>query len=653
MTRTIKYTMRIRFFLPALLLPLLWSCQSPMERAPIETRDVLVHVQDAAGRPVELVPVEVQDLRIPEAERTAIDRQVTDRTGNTYFRFEIPTTGAPYRFLVGDAETGITTVDANLLCRDTLLIVRLASEEIPCSGIIERTIRIEDICAPLNTGQTFTDSTQMVFRSGCDVPLTFSISGPDDSPALSLFVLNAQGGVVTDRPFVLLAGGQFTLRAVATPQDSGLQVVRYQLTGSGPNQAAVTINLTVEIDARNCNTCDCPDDEILVDFGTIQSLPPTQRGEGRQVVDLLRNTCLFDRIDNIIKEPTIADVFRVTPLVDEVAAPGERSSMTVTFTPNQIGAYRDTILVEHFLPGEQRRCTTRVILTGSGCGPECELLEDPRLVERDPPGSNQFDFDLGRVRVYTSGNGMICFENVGGCGTLVLNASALEGDYPGFSLTRDELELDGEEQGCFTVRFEASDEVVWPDGHGQPAKILHDLPLRIDGCGPVRDVTVRVVVDTLPILFSRCIYRWDQNENYGYNFTPVQGKGEDRFDPNAPAQQLSDLVVAAVDPNDDADVYIRSGWKFIKAGVSEDQFNYTDMSTGQNGWSRAEFESITSPGFSTSQAATLDFRSVYSIRIERDGVISYACVRVREVSVDPDGKYKMCLDVLYPMIKEN
>jgi hypothetical protein len=164
---------------------------------------------------------------------------------------------------------------------------------------------------------------------------------------------------------------------------------------------------------------------------------------------------------------------------------------------------------------------------------------------------------------------------------------------------------------------------------------------------------VHAVVDTLPVGFSRCIYQWDQNENYGYNFTPVEGKGEDRYDPNVPTEQLSDLVVAAVNPGADADVFIRSGWKFIKAGVSEDMFNFSDMSTGQNGWTIGEFRSITSDGFNTAPATTLDFRSVYSIRIERNGVFSYACVRVREVSVDPDGKFKMCLDVLYPMIKED
>lgn len=636
-----------RLILLSLLLPVLWSCQSPMERAPSEARHVTVHVQDAAGRPVELIPVEVQDLRVPENARTALEREITDRTGNAFFRFVIPTTGAPYRFLVGDTETGITTVDANLLCRDTILIVELVSEEIPCTGTFERTIRIEDICAPLNTGERFTDSTQMVFRSGCDVPLTFTVTGPDDSPALSLFVLNDRGGVVTERPFLLAPNGQFTLRAVATPEDSGLQVVRYQLVGTGPNQASVTINLTVEIDARNCNTCTCPDEEIVVDFGSIQSFPDAERGEASRVVDMLRNTCLFDRVDNIIKTPTIADVFSTTALENVAVGPGERSSFTATFRPNQVGEYRDTVLVEHWLDQEQRRCTTRVILTGRGCGPECELLPDGRLTGTDP----DYEYDMGRVRVYTSGQGLICFENVGGCGTLVLRSGADSRD--GFTLNPEQIELEGEEQGCFSVRFTASDEVVWPNGHGQPAKIFHDLPVSVDGCGDRKNITVRVVVDTLPIRFSRCIYQWNQNENYGYNFTPVEGKGADRFDPDVPGIQLSDLVVEAVDPGNDADVFIRSGWKFVKANVDEDMFNYTDMSNGQNGWSRAEFESITSPGFSTSQATTLDFRSVYSIRIERDGVISYACVRVREVSVDPDGKFKMCLDVLYPMIKEN
>jgi hypothetical protein len=528
------------------------------------------------------------------------------------------------------------------------MIVQLVSEELPCSGTFDRTIRIDDVCAPLATGERFTDSAQVTFRNGCDVPLTYTLAGPGDSPALSLLVIDAQGNVVTDRPFIVPAGGQLTLRAVATPGDSLLRQTRYTLTGTGPNQAMVTINLTVEVEARNCNVCSCPEDEIVIDFGAIQALPATDRGEAADAVSLQRNSCLYDRIDNIIKNPTLANVFTVSALTDVTVPPGARSAVTVTFAPKDLRSYRDTVLIEHFLPDEQKRCTTRVILVGSGCGPACEIVTDPRLVQT---GINAFSFDLGRVRVYEGGRDLICFRNVGDCGTLTLEQAY--DPRPGFSVSPDQLSIGGGEIGCFTVRFDADDEIVWPEGHGRPAKTEHTMPMVLHGCGARRDVIVRVVVDTLPVLFSRCIYRWDQNGNYGYNFTPVGGKGEDRFDPDAIAAQITDLIVVAARAGNDADVLLRSGWKFIKAGVTEAQFNYTDMSSGTNGWSAAEFDEITSDPFDTDRAATLDFRSVYAIRIERNGGYTYACVRVREISEDPDGKFKVCLDVLYPMIKEN
>jgi hypothetical protein len=174
----------------------------------------------------------------------------------------------------------------------------------------------------------------------------------------------------------------------------------------------------------------------------------------------------------------------------------------------------------------------------------------------------------------------------------------------------------------------------------------------VNNCGAAKQVTVKVRVDTIPVRFSRCIYQWDQNGNYGYNFTPVEGKGEDRFDPLAPTAQESDLAVMDCVPGLSADVLFRGGWKEIKTNVSETQFNFTDMSAGTNGWTLAEYRSITSGAFNPPGAATLRFRAVYSVQIVRDGVVYYACVRVREVSVDPDGKYKLCLDVLFPMIKE-
>ncbi|MCB2206319.1 hypothetical protein KQI65_16365 [bacterium] len=627
---------------------LLLSCQSPMERPPTEARDVVVHVQTATGRPIELVPVEVYDLAVPQEQREALDREMTDQAGNSYFRFVIPTTGGRYRFVVGNEQTGVTTLDANLLCRDTLMIVELVSEELPCSGTIDRTLRIDDVCAPLSTGEMFTDSAEVIFRNGCDVPMTYTLSGPGDSPAHALFILDADGNIITDRPFTVDAMGQMTLRAVATPEDSSLQVLRYTLSGMGPNQAAVTINLTVEIEARNCNFCTCPEDEIIIDFGSIQAEPEADRGESAEVVSMPRNSCLYDRIDDLIKQATQNDVFSVTALENLTVPTGSRSSVTVTFRPKEQRSYRDTLLIEHFLPEEQRRCTTRVILQGEGCGPACELVEDPRLVES---ATARYDFDMGRVRVYEGGRDQICFMNVGDCGVLELEQDYVE--TPGFTVTPSALSIDGGETGCFSIVFDASDEVVWPDGHGQPAKTLHEMPMLVRGCGPRRDITVHVIVDTLPILFSRCIYQWDQNGNYGYNFTPVGGKGEDRYDPDALLAQITDLVVISARAGNDAEVRIRSGWKHIKDGVSEAQFNYTDMSTASNGWSMAEFRSITSDPFDPGPAATLDFRSVYSIRIERNGVISYACVRVREISMDPDGKFKLCLDVLYPMIKEN
>lgn len=641
-------TYRIVRLAAVALAALLLSCQSPMERPPSEARDVVVHVQTGAGTPVELVPVEVYDLGVPAEARERLDREITDQAGNVYFRFVIPTTGGRFRFVVGNEETGITTLDADLLCRDTLMVVALVSEQLPCSGSIERTLRIDDVCAPLVNGVHFTDSAQVIFRNGCDVPMTYTLSGPGDTPALSLFVIDADGAVVTDRPFTVPAGGQMTLRAVATPEDSTLHTAVYTLTGTGANQAAVTIRLTVEVEARNCNVCQCPEDEIVIDFGSIQSLPESERGEAVEVVSLPRNSCLYDRIDDLVKLPTLADVFEVTALAALAVPPGARSAVTVTFRPNQLGSYRDTILVEHYLPEEQRRCTTRVILRGSGCGPACEIVEDPRLVENPP---NIFDFDMGRVRVYEGGRGEICFTNVGDCGVLELQQTFTE--TPGFTVSPSALSIAGGETACFTVRFDASDEVVWPEGHGRPAKIAHSMLMYVNGCGARRDVTVRVIVDTLPVLFSRCIYRWDQNGNYGYNFTPVGGKGEDRYDPDAITAQITDLVVLAAREGIDADVLIRSGWKFIKAGVTEAQFNYTDMSGGSNGWTPGEFRAITSDPFAPGRAVTLDFRSVYALRIERNGVYTYACVRVREISADPDGKYKLCLDVLYPMIKEN
>lgn len=621
-----------------------FGCQSPTETPPSTERHVTVNVQDANGSAMELIPVEMHEFN--EGVTRLVEREVTDATGNAYFGVNIPTTGKAFRFIVGNDVTGKMFVDANLLCRDTVLVVRLATELLPCGETISKLLRIENLCAPLRTGQRFTDSTQYTFTSTCEEALTFSLAGPP-SGEITLIILDTDGRVIRDRPFVIPPKGQFIVRAIGTPADSGIRRASYVFTGTGANGASAVLNLDVEIDARNCNVCECPEEEIIVDFGLVVAAP--RQGKGTRTVELPANLCNLLREDNMIKAATQPERFGVPEIKGVKLGAGERYSRTYTFVPapGDFRLVQDTILVEHWIADEGKACTTRVILRAQGCGPLCELLTARFTFVGDP---ERWDYPLERVRVYESGDGEICVRNVGECGELRVTRDAVA--MPGFTLSPDYVDIAPGSTGCFRVRFEAADDVVWPNGHGQPAKIDHVLPVKINNCGAQKTVTVKVRVDTLPAQFSRCIYQWDQNGKYGYNFTPVVGKGEDHYDPDQAVLQTSDIVVLAVTPGFSADVRFRGGWKLIKSGVSEAQFNFDDMSKGLNGWSQAEYRSITSGTFNPAGPATLDFRSVYSVQIVRGGEIYYACVRVREVSVDPDGKFKVCFDVLFPMIKE-
>lgn len=622
---------------------LLAACQSPTETPPTTARNVIVQVQDANGKSMELVPVEMHELT--DGETRLLETDMTDGTGNARFQVEIPTTGRAFRFLIGDARVGKIFVDANLLCRDTVLLARLAAELLPCGETVSRTLRIEDICAPLRTGQTFRDSTQYTFSSTCDEALSFTLSGPPPGE-FTLVILGTDGTVLSDRPFTIPPRGQFVVRAIATPADSGLRRASYVFNGTGANGASATLNLDIEVDARNCNVCECPEEEIIVDFGLVEAFPT--RGEGFRMIDLPRNLCNFLREDNIIKGASLPDYFGVPEIKDEMVPPGRSYTRRFTFTPQErnYNVMQDTILVEHWIADESKACTTRVILRGQGCGPACELVSS----QFTNVGPQAWDYQLARVRVYESGQGEICVRHTGECGTLVITKT--HGAAAGFSISPETVRIEPGERACFTVTFDATDELVWPNGHGQPADIDHIFPLKIQNCDAEKSINVKVRVDTLPAQFSRCIYQWDQNGKYGYNFTPVEGKGEDHYDPNKDVSQTSDLVVEAVSVGSSADVRIRGRWKLIKSGVSEVQFNFDDMSKGLNGWTLAEYRNITTGSFNPPGLATLQFRSVYSVEVLRGSEVYYACLRVREVSADPDGKFKICLDVLFPMIKE-
>jgi hypothetical protein len=639
---TMRY--RLRLITAVLSMLAVVSCQSPTENPPSTLRSVTVHVQNADGTGVESVPVALYALPEAETGSDPVNNALTDRNGSVRFAVDIPATGKGFRILAGDDRLGRVAVDANLLCRDTVIVIRLLFEDVPCGGELSHTLRITDICAPLKTGERFSDSTEVRFISGCDVPLTFTFAGDASGADMQFRLFEGSGRQIPGFPFTIPARGQFTFRAVASPLDSGLKRWSVVLNGTGPNQATAIVRITVEVDAVNCNICECPDTVIVVDFGVVQARPTSQRGT--RSVDLPANLCNFLRVDNLVKGATLPTIFGVSPIDNVQLGPGDASRLHLSFVPPDTLRYSDTVFVEHFIPAEQKRCTTMVILRGQGCGPACRIIPDNLL----QTGEDSYQLPMSRVRAYQSDVERVCFENPGLCGSVTLSLAAP--DRPGFSVTPRTLTIEPGASGCFTVRFDAADEVVWPQGHGRPADVDHELRLDISNCGAMKTVDVRVIVDTLPAQFSRCIYQWDQNENFGYNFTPIEGKGEDKFDPQAILQQISDLVVLSVRPGVDADVLLRSGWKFIKSGVSEAQFNFTDMSAGLNGWTRAEYESITSGTFNMGRSASLAFRSVYSVRVERGGVVYYACVRVRELSVDPDGKFKLCLDVLFPMIKE-
>jgi hypothetical protein len=622
------------------------SCQSPTETPPSSTRTITIQVQNGLAAPLPLVPVAMYDGTKGEVPDALLEQQVTDQSGFVRFRRTIPTTGAPFLFVVGDDVTGRIRLSANVLCRDTVMVVILQTADIPCGGAQNYQLIIDDVCAMNSLGQRFTDSTEMIFRSSCDIPLTFTFTPPAPADQAWMRLFDASGAAIAGQPFTIPPRGAFSIRAFASPKDSG--VLHYPVVFTGTGTAGVTVTLTIDIEvrARNCNRCFCDNDSVIVDYGLVQVGTKMVRS-----ATLPLNECLYNRLDQILQGLS-DDVFKIVDGPVSIVPPGNINTVKVQFEPRDLASYERVFLVEHSIPEENKVCTTRVVLRGQGCGPVC-LLETSNLIAGDPDNKHQFQLQLVRTRVDERSVGRVCLRNTGRCGDLVINGK-LEWVAPGFSLSPAQLTIPAGGSDCFDVRFDATDQVVWPNGHGKPAVVNHDVPLIFDDCSGNRSVHMRVVVDTIPIEFSRCIYQWDQNQNYGYNFTPAAGKGEDRFDPDILNTQVSDIGVMLVVPGLSADVLMKSGWKLIKTNVSEAQFNWDDMSRGVNGWTRAEYVSITTepPNFTMGRNATLTLRSVYSVRIDRSGDISYACIRVREVSMDGDGKLKMCLDVLYPMIKE-
>lgn len=601
---------------------------------------VTVHVQDSSRQPIPSLPVEVYRGTLRSYEQTPVQTKVTNEFGDTFFEFLIPTTGGQFVFVTGDASFGFQKVEANLLCRDTTVVIVFDTKDVACNETRTDTLRLTEICL-YNQKFAIPDSTQILYRSGCAVPLTMTYTPLDDPFGFRLTAIDDKGDPFPGNTFTVPPNGYFRVRLFAEPRDTGTVVRSLSITGVGSGGAGMQVNLTVVVRAIACDGCPCNDTTITISFGNVQA-SPTQ-GKATQSVAFTRNNTLCDRKDQIVKGPSLPSVFSVKDPIKQDVRRGESQNLTVEFSPQAVRPYRDTIIIQRHYQDNDSVCTTLVILVGNGCEPAC-CIDSTNL---RGTSTDRFELRLKNTRVYESGSDGICFRHCGVCGVVELNQT--DSKTKGFTITPPKLSLNVGERGCFKVQFSATDDVVWPRGHGQPAQEDHEIQVTINGCGGSKIVTAKVHVDTIPILYSRCIYVWADNGQLGFNFTPPELKGSEIFDPNPSNSQITDLVVNSIIAGTSADVFIRSGWKFIRANVSGANFDFDQVSRWPN------YREITTepPNFSTSNPATFALQSVYSIRIELSGVYSYALVRVRQIDADADGKRKICLDVLYPMIKEN
>jgi hypothetical protein len=614
------------------------QCQSPVEHPGMQRRTVTVHVVDTTLRPIATLPVALHRGTVAAMDEPPLATRVTDGAGNASFEVDIPATGGRFVLVAGDDAFGRIPVEANLLCRDTAVTIVFALRNLPCNDSRADLIRLADLCVYAG-GRGVADSAQQYYRSGCSVPLAMTCTPIDDPFRLRAFVVGADGNPVRGSTFTLPPAGFFTVRAVATPADTGRILRTMTIAGTGSGGASLAVTVTIDVSAVACEGCPCEGDTVEISLPMTQAQPAPQSVV--QAFSILRNRGNCDRVDRLVSGPSRTDIFALAQPIRQTVRPGEYQTLQIRFTPKEIRAYADTIVIDHLIPDNNRSCRSMVILRAAGCGPLCAI--DSATVEPSAPAGH-FDVHL-RARVYQSDATLICFRNAGACGTLALT-QGLETPLRGFSTTPTRLELDPGERGCFTASFNAADSIVWPNGHGRPAVVHFERVMTVAGCGAGQSIRLIADVDTIPILFSRCIYQWNENQNLGYNFTPPELKGSEIFDADPIVAQITDLVVGSVAVGSSADVYIRSRWKLIRCGVSEAAFTFAQVSA----W--PEYPGITSGAFSMARPAAFQLGCVYTVRVERSGDLSYALVRVRECSSDADGKHKMCIDVLYPMIEE-
>ncbi len=630
----------IRLLLITLIIALIVvSCQSPIETPPEINRSVVVRVTDSSNVPMPSIPVEVFRER---KEREHISSTVTDVQGTSTFVLSIPQNGGVYTFVAGSGQTGKVSTTANLLCRDTILVFVLGGVRVPCGSVISDTIRFNNVCARTNSGVEFPDSIQRQYCSTCDVPLTINFAVVNTAERLQMRVFDHNSNLVTGNQLTLPPRGCFSVRMIYTPQQVRSFTENVSFTGTGINNANMSLNLTVTGNSVQCNQCACGDSVTIINMGNVVVTTPRDSSSFvSQIVNRNRSQCI--RQDRLIKNFS-GSAFQLENSPVPTVRPNEGQPVQIRFTPPNSGPFQDSLVYETRYQENNLVCRHSVIVRGTGVQAACCLdvasSSAGLVITTTTPRVDTLHL---MARIYQTTEGNICFRNCGTGGTLTVSQQMQMPAPSGFSSSPERLNLlTTSPPGCFTVRFTADTSVVRPNGLGGPAKTRHEADMNIFGCTPQR-IHVVVDVDTLPIQFSNCIFRWSQNSFNGYNFTPPEIKGSFVFDLNGNnANMISDFTLISIGAGT-AGVRVRSGWTLIRAGVT-DQNDFTYPNVRQ--WTN--FTAIKQGPFNSQQDMTMTLFSVYSLRVQRGAFTMYALVRGREYSTDGQ-KEKICFDVLFPM----
>ncbi len=626
-----------------LLLPM-GGCMTPVDEIQSGRFTVRVVVQDKMGAVQNEVLVGVFQGTSIAPGAVPIDSRYTNREGMAEMQLTIPIPSGPFVFEVGNENKGRKRFPMQLNAADTTLILVLDVALLECNVDVVDTLAIPAICAPLKDGRWFADSMETSFRSGCVVPLTVTYQPLNDPFAIRMRIFDDNGREVTTNPFTLPTKGGFTIRVTAQPQAPGdfRRTIRFE--GTGEDDAGFSLSLLVTARSIECTGTTCRDTLIYVEFPDTRI--NSQLESNIRQVEFAQNQTPYVRHDRIVRPLAFGSPFSFLDSLRTDLTPGMSQNLRIRFMPGELKFYRDTLLLESEITETGQRCRSMLIMQGIGCEPTCTMYTDKLVPDTS---ANSFKASV-RLHPYDlSYDCTALFANTGKCGKISLALdTAATGVAEGFRLvTPVQFDIYALQQRYFQFEFFARDKVVWPNGHGRPAVTTFQQSMRILACGPPKYVRLDVTIDTLPIQYSRCIYQWNENGQYGFAFEPYASKGADVADPNYQSAMSSDLVLRSInEAHTSVDVQLRCGWKRIKSGVSESEFTFDAVKR----W--PEYLSISTGSFLDAKTGTFAVRDVFAFRNVWGNLVRYSLVRIREISVDGDNKHKICIDVMYPMISE-